>query len=135
MKTGIIGLGLIGGSIAKAIRLNLPDTKIIAYDINSDMDRLTLSLSRSGDGRNCNIVILNARAEAENVLETNEKLTSLSTFKDRIAALSGSSVMLYNDKGELLENSEVLANQKQLRFLSTHWLYVLGIDQITSIHF
>lgn len=38
MKTltcGFIGLGLIGGSIAKAIRLRLPDARLIAYDINS----------------------------------------------------------------------------------------------------
>lgn len=39
---GFVGLGLIGGSIARAIRLNLPDTKIIAYDINSD----TLALAK-----------------------------------------------------------------------------------------
>lgn len=42
LTCGFIGLGLIGGSIAKAMRLNLPDTKIIAYDINSD----TLSLAK-----------------------------------------------------------------------------------------
>lgn len=42
LTCGFIGLGLIGGSIAKAIRAAMPDTKIIAYDINSD----TLSLAK-----------------------------------------------------------------------------------------
>lgn len=36
LTCGFIGLGLIGGSIARALREKLPDTKIIAYDINSD---------------------------------------------------------------------------------------------------
>ena len=35
LTCGFIGLGLIGGSIAKAIRLRLPDARLIAYDINS----------------------------------------------------------------------------------------------------
>ncbi len=35
LTCGFIGLGLIGGSIAKAIRLHLPDTRLIAYDINT----------------------------------------------------------------------------------------------------
>ena len=35
LTCGFIGLGLIGGSIAKALRLRLPDTKLIAYDVNS----------------------------------------------------------------------------------------------------
>ena len=33
---GFIGLGLIGGSIARAVRQNLPQSQIIAYDINED---------------------------------------------------------------------------------------------------
>ncbi len=39
---GFIGLGLIGGSIAKALRARRPDTTIIAYDINSDALSLAL---------------------------------------------------------------------------------------------
>lgn len=39
---GFIGLGLIGGSIARAIREKMPDSKIIAYDINTE----SLSLAK-----------------------------------------------------------------------------------------
>lgn len=36
-KIGFIGLGLIGGSIAKAIRLYYPDCELIAFDKNKEM--------------------------------------------------------------------------------------------------
>lgn len=42
-KIGFIGLGLIGGSIAKAIRQYYPDTKIVAFDKNKE----TLALATS----------------------------------------------------------------------------------------
>lgn len=43
LTCGFIGLGLIGGSIAKAIRNAFPDAKIIAYDINTKATHLALS--------------------------------------------------------------------------------------------
>lgn len=36
LTTGFIGLGLIGGSVAKALRKAIPDIFIIAYDLNKD---------------------------------------------------------------------------------------------------
>ncbi len=109
------------------------DMVLTAYDINEDMDRLTLSLSRSGDGRNCNIVILNSKAEADKIIETDNKLISLSSFKNRVATLSGNSVSLYNDRGELMLTKETSLNLKQLRLMSANWAFALGLDQIISI--
>lgn len=42
LTVGFAGLGLIGGSIAKALRKAVPDSQIIVYDINSD----TLALAK-----------------------------------------------------------------------------------------
>lgn len=42
LTCGFIGLGLIGGSIAKAIRQFLPDTRIYTYDINEKALSLAL---------------------------------------------------------------------------------------------
>lgn len=39
---GFIGLGLIGGSIARAIRKNLPDSRIIAYDVNDETLKIAM---------------------------------------------------------------------------------------------
>ena len=35
-KVGFIGLGLIGGSLAKAIRTYFPDYEIVAFDKNKE---------------------------------------------------------------------------------------------------
>lgn len=42
LTCGFIGLGLIGGSIAKAIKESEPHTRIIAYDVNEESLKLTL---------------------------------------------------------------------------------------------
>lgn len=49
LTCGFIGLGLIGGSIAKALRASLPDTKIIVFDINKD----TLLLAKEDGVADC----------------------------------------------------------------------------------
>lgn len=43
LTCGFIGLGLIGGSVAKAIKNALPDAKIIAYDVNTASIDLAVS--------------------------------------------------------------------------------------------
>ncbi len=42
LHIGFIGLGLIGGSIAKALKKNIPDCFISAYDINSESLELAI---------------------------------------------------------------------------------------------
>ena len=34
MQIAVVGLGLIGGSIAKSLKKNIEDLKITAYDVN-----------------------------------------------------------------------------------------------------
>lgn len=78
LTCGFIGLGLIGGSIAKAIRRRLPDTRMLAYDINAAsldlakeekvIDQICLSIDDSF--RNCDYIFLCAPVShnAENLL-------------------------------------------------------------------
>ena len=65
-KIGFVGLGLIGGSIAKAIRLYYPDCKLIAFDKNSEMLTLAVQEDTIDDAcssidehfKDCNYVFL-----------------------------------------------------------------------------
>ena len=43
LTCGFIGLGLIGGSIAKAVRNTIPNSQIIAYDTNTESLKLALN--------------------------------------------------------------------------------------------
>lgn len=82
---GFIGLGLIGGSIAKAIRHRLPDTRMLAYDINAAslelakeekvIDRICPSVDDSF--RDCDYIFLCAPVShnAENLLTLKNILT------------------------------------------------------------
>lgn len=54
MKTGFIGLGLIGGSIAKAIRQYFPDSEIVAFDKN----RETLALATAESVINTAVTVI-----------------------------------------------------------------------------
>ncbi len=100
LTCGFIGLGLIGGSIARAIRQNLPDTKIIAYDINSDTlsaakeamvaDEITTAIDEHF--RDCNYIFLCAPVQKNDanleavkaILSPNCLLTDVGSVKTDI---------------------------------------------------
>ena len=48
---GFIGLGLIGGSIAKALHTGIPDARLIAYDTNAAS--LRLAVQEGDNERGC----------------------------------------------------------------------------------
>lgn len=85
LTCGFIGLGLIGGSIAKAIRRRLPDTRMLAYDINAAsldlakeekvIDRICPSVDDAF--RDCDYIFLCAPVShnAENLLTLKNVLT------------------------------------------------------------
>lgn len=92
LTCGFIGLGLIGGSIAKALKLHLPDTKLIAYDINAAslnlakeekvIDRICSTIDDSfGD---CDYIFLCApvSCNAENLLVLKDVLSPDTVLTD-----------------------------------------------------
>lgn len=99
-KIGFIGLGLIGGSIAKKIKLNHPDCKIIAtarrqetireaYDMGLITNDILLPLTAFED---CDIIFLCAPAEKnldylrelKNIISTHTIITDVGSTKTQI---------------------------------------------------
>ena len=61
-KIGFIGLGLIGGSVAKAIRTYFPDYELIAFDKNKET--LALAVQENIIDTSCSAIDDNLKAAA-----------------------------------------------------------------------
>ncbi|MBQ4105594.1 MAG: hypothetical protein IJC86_04320 [Clostridia bacterium] len=105
---------------------------LTSYDINPDVGVLALSLSRSGDGRNCSIEYINSSGNTEKTIETDLSLVSVSTFKDRVAVSDTAGVYIYRNSGDLLKSQDIASDCKQIRMFSVDGLYLLGLDDITA---
>lgn len=92
MTCGFIGLGLIGGSIAKAVKKFYPDTTIIAYDINkkaldlAGRENIVDIAARNIDERfsSCDYIFLCAPVQhnAENLLAVREIISEKCILTD-----------------------------------------------------
>ncbi len=108
---------------------------LTAYDINTDVGVLALSLSRSGDGRNCSVEYVNASGKTEKTIETDKAVISVSTFKDRLAVCDHSGAYLYRYNGDLLSSHQVNSDCKQIRLASVNYVYILGLSDINGLSF
>ncbi|MBR3971291.1 MAG: hypothetical protein IKJ83_00170 [Ruminococcus sp.] len=103
-----------------------------AYDMNSDVNSLVLSLSRSGNGRNCNIQYVDASGDTQKIIETSFGIASLSTYKDRIAFSDNSNIYLYKKNGDSV-SSYSISSAKQVRLYTIDGVYILGLNGITGV--
>ena len=106
---------------------------ITAYDINPDTDNFAVSLSRSGDGRNCDILALNTNGSLANTISTDLRISSLSTYKNRVAALSEGSVFLYGKDSRMISETDAGMDPHVVVLYTSSRAYVLGTSEITTL--
>lgn len=135
-NTSICAVGLSSSYICKGKNFSNITEKsynqmtLTTYDINTDTGVLALSLSRSGDGRNCNIEYINSSSKTEKIIETELQILSISTYKDRIAVTDRDTVYLYKRNGDLTATQTVTADCQQVRMFNISGVYVLGMSDI-----
>lgn len=112
---------------------NYDGKSLTAFDINTDTNTFVLSLSRSGDGRMCDIFTFSTTGALKNTISTEQKITSISTYKNRIAALSGDTVYLYTKDGTTLSQKDAGLDPHCVVLYSTTDAYVLGVSEIRRI--
>ena len=109
--------------------------ELTSYDINTDIGSLAVSLSRSGDGRNCTIQYIDDSGKVENTIETSLSANFISTYKNRVAICDTSKVYLYTISGDFLSEESVSKDSRQIRLLSPDSCAVLGIKDISYTTF
>ncbi len=106
---------------------------LTAFDVNMDTDTFALSLSRSGDGRKCDIYMFNTKGVLKNTVSTELMISSLSTYKNRVAALDTDTVYLYTKEGTLLSEKVAGLDPHAVVLYSTTDAYILGVSEIRRL--
>jgi len=106
---------------------------LTAYDINSDTDTFTLSLSNSGDGRNCDIISYNSAGKSDRSFSVDDKIIDLSTHKGRVALLTNDEVMLYSKDGKKYSEKGLRSDPHTVVLYTRSDAYVLCTGYIDTI--
>ena len=106
---------------------------LTAFTINTDTNTYSLSLSRSGDGHMCDIVSFSTSGNHSGTVSTDSKITAISSYKDRVAALSGDIISLYSKSGSLISQVDAGLDPHSVVMYSKSDAYVLGVSEIRRI--
>ena len=106
---------------------------LTAYTVNRTNNTFCVSVSRSGDGRNCNIMTFSSSGEKIGNNETTIPVSSLSAFKSSIAALSGSDVYLFDKGGKQWAKKDAGLDPHCVVLYTRNDAYILGVSDISRI--
>lgn len=112
---------------------NYDGKTLTAFDVNTDTNNFVLSLSRSGDGRMCDIFTFSQTGVHRNTISTELMVTSLSSYKNRVALLSGDKAYLYSKDGMLISSKDAGLDPHCIVLYSTNDAYVLGVSEIRRL--
>ncbi len=94
---------------------------------------LILSLSNSPDGRDCDIMMVNAEGDKLSEIQTGQQILSLDYRNGKIASLFSSSVLIYNEEGKNIASTKASVDARKIRFSSDSVLYALGKSRIFQL--
>ena len=103
------------------------------YDCNDNTGCTTVVLSRSGDGRMCDIDYYNYNGVKENTISTDLKITAIDMYKDKVAVLSDGYIYEYDKLGNLKYTYYVGIDVESIKMISENHIYVIGINTIRMV--
>ena len=106
---------------------------LTAYCFNTDTDNFSISLSRSGDGRNCQILSFKTDGQLSDSFDTDYMVKYISTYKGRVALLTPDVIYLYSKSGSLESKKEVSNEPRAVVLYTSSDAYVLDTNEISSL--
>lgn len=130
---GSSGAYVIDTGDGEVNRTDYEGKMLTAYTFNTDTDTFSVSLSRSGDGRNCDIYSFSTSGELSKSFSTDLRVISLSSYKNRVALLTTDTVYLYSKDGELVGSESSGIDPCAVELYTSADAYVLDTSEIRSV--
>lgn len=125
--------------------LNLKNKNIEKYDYKNrlltdytydpDTGNFAISLSRSGDGHNCDIVSFDSSGEEDYTINSNYRVNSISLYKGDLGILSDNTAYILDKDGKVDMKSDAGNDARTLMLSGSDTAYVLGISEVRKIFF
>lgn len=94
---------------------------------------VTLALSKSNDGRACDVVYVDSSGAVKTEVSTPYKVISVAQNGDTLALLSNGYIYRYSIAGEPISENEAGLDARKVLLPTADEAYILGINQIRSI--
>lgn len=120
-----------GKDFSKLTENSYSQMTLVSYDINTDTSELFLSLSRSGDGRNCTVFCISKSGSVDAEIESDFAATYTASYKNRVAISDKSRIYLYSMDGTHLATSDISGDSRQIRLISPDTAAYLGLKDIS----
>ncbi|MCI6653394.1 MAG: DUF5711 family protein [Ruminococcus sp.] len=105
------------------------------YDYNPATKNLTVALSRSGDGRNCDILFFNSSGENEYTIKSDYRVDSICTYKGTLGILSEGTAYILEEDGNVDASIDAGNDAQAILLYDTDKAYILGISEIRDAEF
>ena len=131
----------IGTALSCTVNIKSGDVNTLDYEgkhltcycFNLDTNTYAISLSRSGDGRNCEIYSFNTNGTVDASFETEYMVKGISSYKNRVALLTPDVIYLYTEGGNKISEKEVTNEPRAVVLYTSDDAYVLDTNEINAI--
>ncbi len=125
-------IAVIDDSEVEAIVYSFNGKVLTSYDFLYDTGSV-VSLSQTDDGRDCAIITLDTGGYETDSFSTSLKVTSVSLYSDRLAALSEGTLYLYDFYGDSMGTFDAGGDAKAVLLPTKSQAYVLGISELRLV--